>query len=134
MNQPPGEAVPKVDPRTRPAEPEDPLELTAQVVAGDPDVMLECILQEFLWMGYRADQLWALFQDPRYPLLCALRERYGEVELGRRLAALLAASGAWQFRETIAEPEEEPQHALELLSISPSPTLAPQGASHGARL
>lgn len=113
--------VPKGDPRSRMSEPEDPFELMAEPVMGDPAVMLECILQEFAWMGWNAEQLLALFYNPGYPMLCDLRAHYGDEEIRRQVDALVERWGVWQFRETIAEPElsdDEDQPELVQIDLS----------------
>jgi hypothetical protein len=117
--------VPKVHPLTRDVEPDDPLELMAHTAVGDPDVMLECILQEFLWMGWSEEELVGLFDHPGYPLLGELRRFFGDDEVRRRVAALVATCGRWRFRETIAEPDPEPDHGLELLQITLEPAAHP---------
>src|SRR3972149_938578 len=105
----------KVHPLAREVVPEDPLELVPQAVAGDPAQMLECILQEFSWMGYDTQQLLALFQNPGYPLLCELRAFYGDEEIRRQVESVVARQGVLKFREHIVEPEEEP----EVLQVMP---------------
>jgi hypothetical protein len=111
--------VPKVHPLTREAAPEDPMELMAQPVVGDPAVMLECILQEFAWMGWNTQELLGLFQHPGYPLLCELREFYGDEEIRRQVAGLVARWGVLRFRETIAEPEEDDEdHEPQLVQLT----------------
>lgn len=100
--------VAKVHPLARDAEPEDPYELMAERVTGDPQVMLECLMQEFLWMGWSAEQLWPLFHDPAYPLLQELQRHFGSEELRRRLDQLTGRWGTLRFRECIAESEPEP--------------------------
>ena len=97
--------VPKVHPLDRLAEAEDPMELMAEPMPGDPAVMLECVLQEFAWMGWNREQLLSLFSNPGYPVLCQLREYFGDEEVERRVAALLTQWGTMRFRETIAEPD-----------------------------
>ena len=99
----------KVHPLSRDAEPEDPLELVPHTVAGDPAQMLECILQEFAWMGWDAQQLLGLFSNPGYPLLCELRAFYGEEGIRRQVESLVSRWGVLRFRETIVEPEVEPE-------------------------
>jgi hypothetical protein len=101
--------VNKVHPLARDVEPEDPLELVPHNVAGDPAQMLECILQEFAWMGCDVDELLALFRDPNYPLLSELRAFYGEEEIRRQVEAVVSRWGVLKFREHIVEPEEEPE-------------------------
>lgn len=99
--------VEKIHPLSRQAEAEDPLELMAQPAVGDPDVMLECILQEFAWMGWNTEQLLALFHHPGYPVLMQLREFYGDDEVRRRVERLAQGWGQLRFRETIAPAEED---------------------------
>jgi hypothetical protein len=83
------------------------MELVAQRVSGDPRVMLEGILQEFIWMGWQQTELMQLFCDPAYPMLNQLREHYGHDEIERQIASLLARTGVLCFHETIAEPDPE---------------------------
>jgi hypothetical protein len=110
--------VAKVHPLSRGAEPDDPLELMAAPVVGDPAEMLEGLLQEFAWLGYSAEQLWSMFSHPGYPLLCALRAHFGDEEVRRRVAALAASWGQLQFRETLVEPEED---HVQVVQIAPLP-------------
>lgn len=99
--------VEKVHPLSRQATEEDPLELMAQPAVGDPDVMFECILQEFAWMGWGVEQLWSLFHHPAYPVLTQLRDFFGDAETRRRVEAFAASWGQLKFRETIVEAEED---------------------------
>jgi hypothetical protein len=112
--------VPKVHPLDRGMAPEDPFELVATPAIGEPDVMLECILQEFLWMGWDAEQLLALFGNPAYPLLCELEAHYGRDEVRRRVEALVARGTRMRVTEFLEEPEPECEHGPELLQIVPS--------------
>ncbi|MEX2188358.1 MAG: hypothetical protein WD875_16240 [Pirellulales bacterium] len=99
--------VEKVHPLARHAAGDDPFELLAHPTAGDPEVMLECLLQEFLWMGWGTAELIDLFRNPGYPLLCMLREHYGEESIRKQIDAFVARSGVPTFRETLAEPESD---------------------------
>jgi hypothetical protein len=104
--------VPKVHPLERGAEPGDPMELIASPVHGDPDVMVECIVQEFAWMGWDSEQLLALFRSPGYPVLNQLMKLYGEENIRRRIESALDRVGSIRFSETIvedAEPDREPE-------------------------
>src|SRR5262245_10127630 len=104
--------VPKVHPLDRPAEAEDPLELVAAPVGGgDPGVMLECIVQEFAWMGFDAGRLMGLFRSPEYPVLNQLLRHYGEAHVRALVEALLARWGVFTVSEAIDdEPEPDDGH------------------------
>jgi hypothetical protein len=111
--------VPKVHPLTRSAEPEDPLELVATPVEGDPDFMLQCFLEEFFWMGWDADGLLALFRDPGYPVLNELLAHFGEEEFRRRAEALTGGSGLPCIRATVVEdPTVDEDDVPELIQLS----------------
>ncbi|HXG09487.1 MAG TPA: hypothetical protein VNK04_06830 [Gemmataceae bacterium] len=120
MNPQANNLVPKVHPLTRDVAPEDPMELVATPVPGDPDVMLQCLVQEFAWMGWNADQLLGLFRSPAYPVLNQLREYYGDDVIRQRIHTLLGRSGVFRVQETIAadpEPAEEEEPELIPLSV-----------------
>ncbi|MFO0915227.1 MAG: hypothetical protein U0795_19855 [Pirellulales bacterium] len=126
--------VEKVHPLTRDAEADDPLELVAQPVIGDPAVMLECMVQEFIWMGWSRAELRNLFSHPAYPVLNELQRFFGPEETTRRIDLLFARTGQLQFRETVIEPDEE--EVLELVQIEPlsARNNSRQGDDHGASL
>jgi hypothetical protein len=105
---------PKVHPLSRTVEPEDPMELMAESVPGDPDIMLACVMQEFAWVGCGADELLGMFRSPGYPVLNQLLDYFGEAEVRRRLTTLLDGSGVFQVRETIAEPDREEEELIQL--------------------
>jgi hypothetical protein len=113
--------IPKIHPLTRPVEPEDPLELVATPVQGDPDFMLQCLVEEFAWMGWGADELMALFRSPEYPVLNQLLQHYGEGKIRERVEGLLGRSGALRFRAVVddePEPDEDEPPALIQLSVA----------------
>jgi hypothetical protein len=118
--------VPKVHPATRAVEPDDPLSLHATPVAGDPDAMLRAVIQEFAWLGWDAEQILALFNDPFYPVLNDLKDALGEAELRSRIVAIFVRAGVHRFRATVREAPEviEP----ELVQIGP---MGPGESRHG---
>jgi hypothetical protein len=120
MHTPDPHWAPKVHPLDRGLEPEDPFELMAEPVGGDPQVMLECLLQEFIWMGWDAQSLELLFHSPDYPVLGALARHFGADELRRRIAEWTARTGVLRFREQIAEcaaDDDDEEHGPELVQI-----------------
>jgi hypothetical protein len=94
------------------------MELVATPVQGDPQVMLECFVQEFAWMGWDTNQLMDLFRDPGYPVLNQLMEHYGEESIRRRIQSLLGST-VFRFSERIVEePEPEESHESEVIQLS----------------
>ena len=92
-NQTPDNFVPKVHPATRPVEPDDPMNLFAVEVPGDPELMLRLLVEEYARMGWGLDALLGLFRDPFYVAAHGLWLHYGEEELKRRLSDDVEARG-----------------------------------------
>jgi len=95
--------VPKVHPLCRAAEPDDPMTLSATAVAGDPDVLIHAVVQEYAWLGWDAGQIAALFHDPFYPVLHGLLQALGEAGIRARIDAVFARCGVYRFRATVHE-------------------------------
>jgi hypothetical protein len=136
MTTPTERWVPKVHPATRPAEPDDPWTLNATAVGGDPEVMLGCLVQEYAALGWSAREILALFRDPFYPALHALRDFYGEEVLRERVAALVGQSAGFHFQVTVRETPEPAESEPELiqLGIRTNRPEAPGGSSHAEGL
>jgi hypothetical protein len=113
--------TPKIHPLTRDAEPGDPMELVATPAQGDPDYMLECILEEFTWMGSDTESLLRMFRSPAYPVLHEMMRHFGEAEVRRRVDAILRNRAGLRFTEVIAEDDPElndDHHGPELIELS----------------
>lgn len=109
--------VEKVHPLSRGAEPDDPFQIMAEPVGGDPAEMLQGLLQEFAWLGYSKEELLALFHNPGYPVLCELRAFLGDEEVRSQIERLVAEWGTLRFRETIVD--EEPEETIQVVQITP---------------
>jgi hypothetical protein len=136
MTQSSERLVPKVHPATRPVEPEDPMTLHATPVAGDPEVMIRCLAQEFAWMGWDAEQILGLFQDPGNPVLYELQRAYGPDGLRARVAELLGEVGVLRVSGTVCDEPDEPEPELIQLGLpaaSDRPA-SPEGSSHAQGL
>ena len=105
MNSNDEDRVPKVHPMSRDVGADDPFEVNAEMVVGDPDLMMECILQEFALMGMTAEELISLFHNPGYPVLCELRGFLGDEAVRNRVQALIGRWGVMRYREVHAEPD-----------------------------
>jgi hypothetical protein len=127
--------VAKVHPATRPVEPDDPMTLHATAVAGDPEVMLECLVQEFAGLGWDAEGIVGLFREPCYPALYDLWRLYGEEGVRTRVHGVLSALGIFHVQATeCAEPEPVPAEP-ELIALGlPASWDRPEGDSHASGL
>jgi hypothetical protein len=130
MDTPSQRLVPKVHPATRPVEADDPLTLHATPVAGDPEVMLECLVQEYAWMGWDTEQVLGLFRSPFYPALNALLDHYGEGGVRRRVAAVLGRMGVFRFSGAVRDEPEPDDEEPELIQLGTRRVSAPKGDSH----
>jgi hypothetical protein len=118
--------VPKVHPASREVMADDPMTLWATPVAGDPDLLIRAVVQEYAWMGWDAEQIAALFCDPFYPMLHGLWRVLGEAGVRERIDAVFHRCGVFRFRSTV---HEEPDEAApELVQIGLD---RPQGVRHG---
>jgi hypothetical protein len=112
--------VPKVHPLTRDAEAEDPMELFGTTVQGDPEVMLQCLVEEFAFLGWEADALLALFYSPQYPVLNQLRVQLGEERVREQVQELIGQRAGFRICATIdeeVEPDEETEPELIQIGI-----------------
>jgi len=92
-------------PKDRPAEPEDPFKMFAGGVEGDPGLMLDCLVEEYSRMGYDADDLIALFDNPEFLATHGLRNLFGPEETRERVQAVLARCGVLRVTVTALPPE-----------------------------
>lgn len=105
--------VPKIHPATRGVEQDDPMEMLATAVAGDPEIMLECLVTEYASMGWHSEQILSLFKSPDYPMLHALLEAYGEPVIRERIGAVVDRSGVFCCEGVVIDgPELEEEEEL----------------------
>lgn len=99
--------VEKVHPATREMLPDDPLEMQAFEVPGDPELMLRVVAEEYARMGASADDIMQLARNPFYHGLYGLWLRLGDTEMHRRLKNILQRCGV--IRTKIVERAEPPE-------------------------
>ena len=92
---------------------DDPMELQAVQLDGDPGYMIDCIVEEYARMGWTAAEIFPLFQSPRYPVLYGLFRTLGAEAIRRRLDEVTTRCGV--FRARTFEAPETP----ELVTIAP---------------
>lgn len=118
MEQTPGNFVPKVHPATRPVELDDPMNLFAVEVPGDPELMLRLLVEEYARMGWGLNELVGLFRDPFYVAAHGLWLHYGEEELKRRLVAMLSRVGVVRTKTTTSAPPSERLVQIDLSTVA----------------
>jgi hypothetical protein len=118
MEQTPGNFVPKVHPATRPVELDDPMNLFAVEVPGDPELMLRLLVEEYARMGWGLNELVGLFRDPFYVAAHGLWLHYGEEELKRRLVAMLNRVGVVRTKTTTSVPPSERLVQIDLSTVA----------------
>ena len=92
-------------PKDRPAEPEDPFQMFASGVEGDPGLMLDCLVEEYSRMGYGANDLLDLFENPEFLATHGLRGLFGPEATKERVRAVLSRCGVLSVRVTALPPE-----------------------------
>ena len=94
-------------------ESDDPMELQGIWMDGDPDYMLDCVVEEYLRLGWPPDQILRLFGSPSYPVLHQMLHVRGTEALRARIQQIAGRCGVFRFRTS--EPPEDP----ELVAIAP---------------
>jgi hypothetical protein len=122
--------VPKVHPATRPVEADDPFSLHATAVSGEPEVMLECLVQEYAWMGWNTEQILDLFRDPGYPALASLLDFFGADDVRRRVEVVLKRMGVFRVSGTVRDEPESQEEEPELIQLGNSRVYARKGDGH----
>jgi hypothetical protein len=92
-------------PKDRPAEPEDPFQMFASGVSGDPALMLDCLIEEYARMGLGADEILALFEQPRFLATHGLFGLFGAEATRARVRDVLARCGVLRVRASAAPPD-----------------------------
>ena len=109
--------VPKIHPATRAVEPDDPMTLHAAEVEGDPDIMLQCVVQDYAWMGWGAEQILSLFRDRSYPVLHQLLSMYGDAGIRERIDELLGQMGVFRVQGFVHESPDPEEGEPELIQL-----------------
>jgi hypothetical protein len=94
-------------PGDRPMEAEDPMLLSAVEIDGDPQVMLDCLVEELARMGWSLDVIMRTFEQPFYAGANGLLEHFGKEGLRERIRRTLSRCGVMRFRTIEQSPPEE---------------------------
>ena len=97
-------------------EPEDPMELRGVAFHGDPDFMIDCIVEEYARLGWSPAKILPLFESPSYPVLHGLYRTRGAESIRRSVEEVVRRCGVFHF-DTHERPPD-----LELVQIKPAET------------
>jgi hypothetical protein len=103
---------PPVHPRDRVIEPEDPMMLEPVELDGDPEIMIDCLIEEFARMGWDAPTIVRMFDDPFYEGPYRARQRYNADAFETRVRRVLARCGTLRVRLVENDQPEEKSACL----------------------
>lgn len=96
----------RTHPRDRDAKADDPLELSGVEVEGDPEVMLDCIVEEYARMGCDAGDILRMFNDPFFQGPYGLTRAFGRDYVRLRVEGVLRRCGVLRVR-VVEHPADE---------------------------
>jgi hypothetical protein len=92
-------------PKDRAAEPADPFQMMAGGVEGDPQLMLDCLVEEYSRMGAGEEEILRLFDDPEFLATHGLRGLFGAEATRARVRQVLSRCGVLRVKVTALAPE-----------------------------
>jgi hypothetical protein len=116
----------RTHPRDRDARADDPMEISGVEVDGDPEVMLDCVVEEYARMGYDFDDILRMFDDPFFQGPYGLTRAFGRDYVRLRVRGVLRRCGVLRVRVVEAPPDDaesaEPKEPLVGLTVRGRPT------------
>jgi hypothetical protein len=100
MNQTDVNPIPKVHPASREILPDDPMEMQGFEIPGNPQLMLQLLVEEYARIGMGVDQIVQLAHDPNYTAFYGLRRSLGNEEFDRRVRAIVLRCGVMRVKAT----------------------------------
>ena len=108
------EPAAKIHPATREILSDDPMEVKGFEVAGDPQLMLRMLVEEYARMGCDAKTIIGLARDPNYQAFHSLFRVFGEDEFRQRVMEIIARCGV--IRVKTKEVELISEHLVQIES------------------
>ena len=102
------DAAPKIHPASREVLPEDPMNLHAFEVPGDPELMMRLLVEDYARMGCGTEAIMSLACNPNYQVFHGLLKMFGEDNLRLRVQQILTRTGVMRVttKEVAAPPEQ----------------------------
>jgi hypothetical protein len=83
--------------KPKPLDPNDPMEIKADSVAGDERLMMECLIEEFAHLGWSAKKIARMFDEPFFLAAHGLEKRFGRQAVLECIEHTLARCGVFHF-------------------------------------
>ena len=97
----------RTHPKDRAPQADDPMEISGIEIEGDPQVMLQCIVEEFARMGCDAEDILRMFDDPFFQGPYGINLAFGRQYIRRYVTSMLKQSGVMRVRVIEQPPEED---------------------------
>lgn len=98
---------------------DDPMQLKAGLLEGNPQVMLEGLIEEYARMGWNADQIARLFEQPFFAATHGLTRRFGREAIRACIDQTLQRCGVFRFDTTESKPVVESPACLNIAKHRP---------------
>ncbi|MCR4300074.1 MAG: hypothetical protein NUV51_00505 [Sulfuricaulis sp.] len=82
------------------------MQMQAESVAGDQRVMLQCLIEEFARMGWNANQIARLFENPFFLASHGLAKQLGREAVHECIEQTLQRCGVFHFKVSEAQPTQ----------------------------
>ena len=86
-------------PRDREMQADDPMMLEPVEIDGDPEIMIDCLIEEFARMGWDTPTIIRMFDDPFYEGPHRARRLYTAEAFEARVRRVLARCGTMRVRD-----------------------------------
>lgn len=90
--------------QAKPLDPDDPMEIKADVIAGDERLMMECLIEEFAHLGWGAKKIAGMFGEPFFLASHGLEKRFGRLAVLECIEHTLARCGVFHFEMKESSP------------------------------
>ena len=91
-------------------ESDDPMELRGIWCDGDLEYMVDCVVEEYLRMGWSPARVLQLFESPFYPALHQWFQVRGAEAIRGRIQQIAGRCGVFRFQTSEAPPAPELVH------------------------
>lgn len=85
------------------------MRMEAELVTGDPQVMLDCLIEEFARLGWDANRIARMFENPFFLASHGLAKRFGQGAVRERIQQTLQRCGVFRFEITERTPVGKPR-------------------------